>query len=87
MELKKTNERYNHPFDENEEAMESTLESVQFRVTDDEGNDIGQANIRQGDGNANINFIGGGGANININGYNGIDRGITMMKKIFGIGD
>ena len=86
MKLLKTNERWDRPF-ENVEAAESTLESVQYEVRDDEGNVIGNANINQYNGSASVNFPNGGSANINANGYSTIEKGVEMLKTVMGISE
>lgn len=87
MELKKTNEKWDRSF--NAEGAESgnKLESVQFNIKDDDGNSIGNANINQYNGNANINIPNAGHADVNINGYSSIEQGIETLKAVLGISD
>lgn len=86
MRLVKTNERWNRPFENGEEGA-SKLESVQFKVSDNEGNSIGDAHVDRYNGNANINFPDGGDASVSVNGYNAIEKGVEMLKAVMGISE
>ena len=87
MKLVKTNERWERSFDAEGAESGNKLESVQFNVTDTEGNIIGGASVRQYDGNANVSFPDGGSANINVNGYSTIEKGVEMLKSVMGISE
>lgn len=85
MELRKTSENWNRLFDGNGEETTNKLESVQFSVNDNEGNTVGNASVREYDGNANINFPDGGNANVSVSGYDTIEKGVEMLKRVMGI--
>lgn len=85
MKLVKTNERWDKPFNDGVES-ESRLESVQYNVTDNDGNTIGNANISQGNAGANVN-LGNTSANINLYGFSTIEEGEAKLKALFGITD
>lgn len=85
MKLVKTNERWDRPFN-NGVVSESRLESVQYNVTDNDGNSIGNANISLGNASANVN-LGGTSANISLYGFSSIEEGEAKMKELFGITD
>ncbi|MDE7345358.1 MAG: hypothetical protein K2N48_01295 [Muribaculaceae bacterium] len=84
MKLVKTNERWDRPFENGQEGT-SKLESVQFNVTDSEGNSVGSANVGQYNGNANVTIPEVGHADININGYSSIEKGEELLKAAMGI--
>ena len=86
MKLVKTNERWDRPFENGQEGA-SKLESVQFNVTDNEGNIIGNASVRNKDGSVNINFPDGGYVNVNVNDYSTIEKGVEMLKSVMGIAE
>ena len=86
MKLVKTNERWDRPFENGEEGA-SKLESVQFNVTDNEGNAIGNANISQFNGNASVNFPDGGHVDVNVGSYSTIEKGVEMLKSVMGISE
>ena len=86
MKLVKTNERWDRPFENGEEGA-SKLESVQFNVTDNEGNVIGNAHVGQYNGNANINFPDGGNASVGVSGYPTIEKGEETLKAVLGISE
>lgn len=87
MELRKTNERWNRPFDESGQEGTSKLESAQFEIKDNDGNVIGNASIGQMGGNVHINFPAGGDARIDINGYGSVEDGVARMKTVLGIAE
>ena len=86
MELVKTNERWDRPF-ENGEAAESKIESVQYEVRDDEGNVIGSANLNQWTGTVNVTIPEVGHADITVNGYSSIEKGEETLKAVLGISE
>lgn len=85
MKLVKTNERVDRPFDANGDALESRLESIMYNVLDDEGNVIGNANINQYNGNANINIPDMGHADVSVNSYGSFENGEALLKMMLGI--
>ena len=87
MKLVKTNERWERSFDAEGVESGNKLESVQFNVTDAEGNVIGNARVGQYEGNANINFSDGASANVNVNGFSTIEKGVELLKSVMGISE
>lgn len=73
MELKKQSENVNRSFD-NEGNASERIDSIQYNILDSEGYTIGNANIGNGYGNANIN----------ISGFSTIAEGEAKMKALFG---
>ncbi len=74
MELRKTNERWDRQFDANGNVTER-LESTQFDLLDKDGNNVGNASVNQGYGNANIS----------LSGFNTVDEGIAKLHALLGI--
>lgn len=74
MELKKTNDRINRSYDEEGQGTDC-VESANFNIVDADGNIVGNANISNGYGNANIS----------INGFNTIEDGVAKLKDLLNI--
>lgn len=77
MKLLKTNENWRRSFDAEGVETGSTLESAQFDIKDDDGNNIGNAHVNQGSASVNLNIYN----------FGSVQEGVEKLKELLGISE
>lgn len=75
--LLKTNERWDRSFDAEGAESGNSLQSAQFNVKDDEGNNIGNAHVNQGSASVNLNIYN----------FGSVEEGIVKLRELLGVND